>query len=62
MLKITWLIILGFILLLNITVIKSYGIHFVFKVNSDTKAKPGWSLSNKIDFQTLKDLLKKNEI
>ncbi|MEH7039203.1 hypothetical protein CN887_26130 [Bacillus pseudomycoides] len=57
-----WLIILGFILLLNISGIKSYGIHVIFKVNSDTKAKPGWSFSNKIDFQTLKGLLKKKNL
>ncbi|KEK23082.1 hypothetical protein [Bacillus gaemokensis] len=53
----TWLIILGFILLLNVSSLKSHSIHVIFKINSDKKATPNYSFVNKINFQLLKELL-----
>ncbi|WP_412675256.1 hypothetical protein [Bacillus mobilis] len=35
-----------------------YSIHIIFKIGSDTKAVPSWSFVNKINFQTLKELIK----
>lgn len=58
----TWLIILGFIFLLSISNLKSYSIHVTFKIASDNKATSRWSFVNKLKLQTLKDLLKKQDI
>lgn len=58
----TWLIILGFIFLLSISNLKSYSIHVTFKIASDNKVTSKWSFVNKLKLQTLKDLLKKQDI
>ncbi|KRD91927.1 hypothetical protein ASE53_27755 [Bacillus sp. Root11] len=54
----TWFIILGFMLILIISGFHAHSIHIIFKIGSDTKAVPSWSFVNKINFQTLKELIK----
>lgn len=54
----TWFIILGFMLILIISGFRAHSIHIIFKIGSDTKAVPSWSFVNKINFQTLKELIK----
>ncbi|PHB40554.1 hypothetical protein [Bacillus wiedmannii] len=54
----TWFIILGFMLILIISGFHAHSIHIIFKISSDTKAVPSWSFVNKINFQTLKELIK----
>ncbi|EEM56741.1 hypothetical protein BK749_13835 [Bacillus thuringiensis serovar vazensis] len=54
----TWFIILGFMLILIISGFHAHSIHIIFKIGSDTKAVPSWSFVNKINFQTLKALIK----
>ncbi|PEZ63310.1 hypothetical protein CN324_13855 [Bacillus anthracis] len=54
----TWFIILGFMLILIISGFRAHSIHIIFKIGSDTKAVPSWSFVNKINFKTLKELIK----
>ncbi|MGE7883455.1 hypothetical protein [Bacillus sp. NPDC094077] len=56
----TWFIILGFMLILGISGFHAHSIHIIFKIDSDTKAMPGWSFVNKINFQTFKELIKRS--
>ncbi|MEI4803790.1 hypothetical protein WAZ07_21610 [Bacillus sp. FJAT-51639] len=41
---------------------QSYSIHVTFKIASDNKATPSWSFVNKLKLQTLKELLKKQDM
>ncbi|HDX9578607.1 TPA: hypothetical protein ROX88_002149 [Bacillus pseudomycoides] len=58
----TWLIVLGYIFLLSISNLKSYSIHVTFKIASDNKTTSRWSFANKLKLQTLKELLKKQDM
>ncbi|MGG0219098.1 hypothetical protein ABEZ32_23510 [Bacillus mycoides] len=55
----TWLVILGFMLILSISSFKAHSIHIILKIDSDTKAVPSWSFVNRINFQTFKELIKR---
>lgn len=54
----TWLVILGFMLILCISGFQSPSIHIIFKIDSNTKAVPSWAFVNRINFQTFKELIK----
>ncbi|HDR7636280.1 TPA: hypothetical protein QCX75_005170 [Bacillus mycoides] len=55
----TWFIILGFMLILNISGFHAHSIHIIFKIDSDAKAVPVWSFVNRINFENFKELIEK---
>ncbi|MBE7129400.1 hypothetical protein [Bacillus mycoides] len=55
----TWFVILGFMIILSISGFKFPSIHIIFKIDSATKAVSSWSFVNKINFQTFKELIKR---
>ncbi|MGR3779110.1 hypothetical protein ACT1UG_26325 [Bacillus paramycoides] len=56
----TWLVILGLMLIVFISGFNFPSIHIIFKIDSNTKAMPSWSFVNRINFQTFKELIKRS--
>jgi uncharacterized protein YebE (UPF0316 family) len=58
----TWLIILGVIFVLNINILKAYGIRIVFILSSGKRTISKSHFVDMVNFKILKEMIKKDDI